>query len=36
MVEHDIERAARDVRLGAIGGGTDEIVKAILGRSLGL
>ncbi len=36
MVEFDIERAARDARLGPIGGGTDEIMKEILGRSLGL
>jgi acyl-CoA dehydrogenase len=36
MVEHEIERAARDSRLGPIGGGTDEIMKEILGRSLGL
>jgi acyl-CoA dehydrogenase len=34
--EFDIERAARDARLGPIGGGTDEIMKEILGRSLGL
>ncbi len=31
-----IERAARDARLGPIGGGTDEIMKEILGRALGL
>jgi acyl-CoA dehydrogenase len=36
MVEFDIERSARDARLGPIGGGTDEIMKEILGRSLGL
>jgi acyl-CoA dehydrogenase len=36
MVEYDIERAARDARLGPIGGGTDEIMKEILGRSFGL
>ena len=36
MVEYDIERAARDARLGPIGGGIDEIMKEILGRSLGL
>jgi acyl-CoA dehydrogenase len=36
MVEYGIERAARDARLGPIGGGTDEIMKEILGRSLGL
>ncbi len=32
----ELERAARDARLGPIGGGTDEIMKEILGRSLGL
>jgi acyl-CoA dehydrogenase len=32
----DIARAARDARLGPIGGGTDEIMREILGRSLGL
>src|SRR5579884_1987367 len=31
-----LERAVRDARLGPIGGGTDEIMKEILGRSLGL
>jgi alkylation response protein AidB-like acyl-CoA dehydrogenase len=36
MVEYDIERAARDARLGPIGGGTDEIMKEILGKSFGL
>jgi acyl-CoA dehydrogenase len=36
MVEYDIERAARDARLGPIGGGTDEIMKEILGKTLGL
>jgi alkylation response protein AidB-like acyl-CoA dehydrogenase len=36
MVEFDIERAARDARLGPIGGGTDEIMKEILGKSFGL
>ncbi len=36
MVEYEVERAARDARLGPIGGGTDEIMKEILGRSLGL
>jgi acyl-CoA dehydrogenase len=35
-VEPEIERAVRDARLGPIGGGTDEIMKEILGRSLGL
>jgi acyl-CoA dehydrogenase len=32
----ELARAARDARLGPIGGGTDEIMKEILGRSLGL
>jgi acyl-CoA dehydrogenase len=36
MREYDIERAARDARLGPIGGGTDEIMKEILGKVLGL
>ena len=33
---HDLSRAARDARLGPIGGGTDEIMKEILGKTLGL
>ena len=32
----EIERALRDARLGPIGGGTDEIMKEILGRTIGL
>lgn len=36
MVEYGIERAARDARLGPIGGGTDEIMKEILGKTMGL
>ena len=36
MREYGIERFYRDARLGPIGGGTDEIMKEILGRSLGL
>ncbi len=32
----ELERALRDARLGPIGGGTDEIMKEILGRSMGL
>ena len=36
MKEYEIERAARDTRLGPIGGGTDEIMKEILGRQMGL
>ena len=34
--ELEIERVARDTRLGPIGGGTDEIMKEILGKQLGL
>jgi acyl-CoA dehydrogenase len=34
--DHGVARAARDARLGPIGGGTDEIMKEVLGRSLGL
>src|SRR5436190_15679686 len=36
MREYDVERAARDARLGPIGGGTDEIMREILGKLLGL
>ncbi|HEX2084937.1 MAG TPA: acyl-CoA dehydrogenase family protein [Solirubrobacteraceae bacterium] len=36
MREYDFERAARDARLGPIGGGTDEIMREILGKTLGL
>jgi acyl-CoA dehydrogenase len=36
MREYGIERAVRDLRLGPIGGGTDEVMKEILGRRLGL
>jgi acyl-CoA dehydrogenase len=36
MREYDIERAARDARLGPIGGGTDEIMKEILGKVMAL
>jgi acyl-CoA dehydrogenase len=36
MKEYEVERAARDTRLGPIGGGTDEIIKEILGKQLGL
>ena len=35
-LSHPIERAARDSRLGPIGGGSDEIMREILGRILGL
>jgi acyl-CoA dehydrogenase len=36
MREYAVERAYRDARLGPIGGGTDEIMKEILGKQLGL
>jgi alkylation response protein AidB-like acyl-CoA dehydrogenase len=36
MKEYGVERAYRDARLGPIGGGTDEIMKEILGKQLGL
>ncbi|MEA2167398.1 MAG: acyl-CoA dehydrogenase [Solirubrobacteraceae bacterium] len=34
--ELGLERSLRDSRLGPIGGGTDEIMKEIIGRSFGL
>jgi acyl-CoA dehydrogenase len=36
MREYEIERMARDARLGPIGGGTDEIMREILGTTMGL
>ena len=36
MREYGVERALRDARLGPIGGGTDEVMKEILGKRLGL
>src|SRR5688500_9583931 len=36
MREYEIERMARDARLGPIGGGTDEIMREILAKTLGL
>jgi acyl-CoA dehydrogenase len=36
MAEYDLERAARDSRLGPIGGGTDEIMREILSKVIGL
>ena len=36
MREYGIERAVRDARLGPIGGGTDDIMKEILGKQMGL
>src|SRR4029077_4818361 len=36
MREEWVERAARDARLGPIGGGSDEIMREILGRVLAL
>jgi acyl-CoA dehydrogenase len=36
MMELGVQRAWRDSRLGPIGGGTSEIMKEIIGRTLGL
>ena len=36
MREYGVERAYRDARLGPIGGGTDEVMKEILSKQLGL
>jgi acyl-CoA dehydrogenase len=36
MREYGIERAARDARLGPIGGGTDEIMREILAKAIGI
>jgi acyl-CoA dehydrogenase len=36
LEENGIARAVRDLRLGPIGGGTDEIMREILGKTLGL
>jgi acyl-CoA dehydrogenase len=36
MAEYHVERGLRDARLGPIGGGTDEVMKEILGRQMGL
>ena len=36
MREYGIERMARDARLGPIGGGTDEVMKEILSKLMGL
>jgi acyl-CoA dehydrogenase len=36
MREYGIERAVRDARLGPIGGGTDEVMKEIIGKTMGL
>lgn len=36
MTEYEIERALRDARLGPIGGGTDEIMREIIGKTYGL
>jgi acyl-CoA dehydrogenase len=36
MKEYEIERLARDARLGPIAAGTDEIMREILGKTLGL
>lgn len=36
MREYEVERALRDARLGPIGGGTDEIMREIIGKNLGM
>ena len=36
MREYEVERALRDARLGPIGGGTDEIMMEIIGKTYGL
>jgi acyl-CoA dehydrogenase len=36
MREHGIERAVRDARLGPIVGGAAEIMKEIVGKTMGL
>jgi acyl-CoA dehydrogenase len=36
MMEYPVQRAWRDARLGPIGGGTTEVMKEVIGRSLGL
>lgn len=36
MQEYEIERFFRDVRINAIGGGTSEILKEIVGRLMGI
>ncbi len=36
MAEYELVRAARDSRLGPIGGGTDEIMREILSKVIGL
>lgn len=36
MAEYELERALRDARLGPIGGGTDEIMREIIAKTLGL
>ena len=35
MREYEIERMARDARLGPIGGGTDEVMREILAKTMG-
>ena len=36
MREYGVEQSYRDARLGPIGGGTDEVMKEILSKQLGL
>jgi acyl-CoA dehydrogenase len=34
MKEYEIERMARDARLGPIGGGTDEIMREVISKTM--
>ena len=36
MREYEVGRMTRDPRLGPIGGATDEVMKEILGKLMGL
>jgi alkylation response protein AidB-like acyl-CoA dehydrogenase len=36
MMEYPVQRAWRDARLGPIGGGTDEIMRQLIAKTLGL
>ncbi|MFZ5650756.1 MAG: acyl-CoA dehydrogenase family protein [Bacillota bacterium] len=36
MMEYDVQRSWRDSRLNRIGGGTDEIMKEVIAKALGL
>jgi alkylation response protein AidB-like acyl-CoA dehydrogenase len=36
MMEYEVERAYRDLRLNRIGAGADEVMLEVIGRSYGL